>query len=139
MTDEERADHFKYYFVDKYSVVGDLSSHPITPSMKAFEVNEHHVSWMEPGTEGIRTPYSYDRISDREGVKDLLQQYVDRGYLREIDRTIPVWLSPLLPLKKQDGSWQFVNDYRRTNAYFSKMGIQQIDVERCLRDIPSSW
>ena len=48
-------------------------------------------------------------------------------------------MSPLLPIRKSDGSLRFVNDYQSINAHFSKWGIEQIDVERTLRGIDQDW
>ena len=87
----------------------------------------------------MRTPLVYDKIADREKVEDQLEKYIQRGYLRRVGLDEEVWLSPLLPIKKPDGSLRFVNDYREANAHFSKKGIEQIDVERTLRRIDPSW
>ena len=48
-------------------------------------------------------------------------------------------MSPLLPIKKDNGDLRFVNDYRCINAHFSKAGIEQIDVERTLRSLDDKW
>ena len=48
-------------------------------------------------------------------------------------------MSPLLPIKKDNGDLRFVNDYRCINAHFSKAGIEQIDVERTLRSLDDQW
>ena len=68
-----------------------------------------------------------------------MDKYIQRGYLREVGLGEEVWLSPLLPIKKPNGSLRFVNDYRLMNTHFSKKGITQIDVERTLRKIKRNW
>ena len=65
-------------------------------------------------------------------MKDLLDRYIEQGYLRCVGLEEEVWMSPLLPIKKESGELCFVNDYRLINAHFSKKGIVQIDIERVL-------
>ena len=48
-------------------------------------------------------------------------------------------MSPLLPIKKDNGDSRFVNDYMCINVHFSKAGIEQIDVERTLRALDHRW
>ena len=64
---------------------------------------------------------------------------MERGYLRHVSLEEEVWLSPLLPIKKESGELHFVNDYHPINAHFSKKGIVQIDVERVLRGLDNEW
>ena len=45
-----------------------------------------------------------------------LGDYVRRGYIREVGIGERLYMSPLLPIQRQDGSYRFVNDYRRLNA-----------------------
>ena len=66
--DEDLASKFCKYFSDKFIVVGDLSTHPITEAMQEYEVTEDQVSWREMEGEGLCTPYTYDKLNDREGV-----------------------------------------------------------------------
>ena len=45
-------------------MVGDLSEHPITPAMGAYEVRSSMVTWNALGGEGLRTPLQYDKVAD---------------------------------------------------------------------------
>ena len=58
------------YIVNKYSIVGDLSEHPITEEMDRITIGAHRVSWVEPKGEGYRTPLVYDKVADREKVEE---------------------------------------------------------------------
>ena len=93
------------------------------------------MDWVEPKGEGFRTPLQYDKVADREKVELQLDHYLSRGYLRRVLLDERIWMSPLLPIKKDNGDLHFVNDYRCINAHFSKRGIEQIDVECTLRGL----
>ena len=127
------------YIMEKFSAVGDLSSHPITPAMRRMEVDDIKVEFRRPGGEGFRTPYQYDKIIDRSRVNEQLEEYKRMGYIKEVSHSEDIMMSPLLPIRKPDGRIRFVNDYRALNECFSKKGIQQVDVQRTLRGLNPEW
>ena len=51
----------------------------------------------------------------------------------------PVYLSPLLPIKKATGAFRFTNDFRKLNTYFRSLGTAQVDVWRKLWEIDPEW
>ena len=95
-------------------------------------VLEKEVLWIEPPNLGSRTQYSVESVADRRKVMTQLEEYVSRGYLEEVSVSDLVFLSPLLPIRKPNGSFRFTNDFRYLNAYFSKSGMCQVDVKRHL-------
>ena len=64
------------YIAYKYPTVGDLSQHPITPTMGRIKVTANKVSWIELAGEGMRTPLQYDKVADKEQVELQLQRYM---------------------------------------------------------------
>ena len=123
----------------KFPKVGDLSSHPINRKMRCLEVRRDEVSMREPTEWGIRTQYAIENVADRRLVQEQLEAYVKRGYLREVSASEKVYLSPLLPIRKPNGTFRFTNDLRKLNSYFSSVGTSQVDVWRKLWEIDSSW
>ena len=123
----------------RFPGVGDLSSHPINEKMAHLRVRRDEVSMREPKEWGIRTQYAVENVADRRLIEKQLQDYVQRGYLREVSAGEKVYLSPLLPIRKPNGTFRFTNDLRKLNSYFSKVGTSQVDVWRKLWEIDASW
>ena len=119
--------------------VGDLSSHPVVGPMHSLVVRAEEMQWTEPNEQGMRTPFVTEKSACRHKVSEQLQAYIDRGYLRKVSCGEKVYLSPLLPLAKKDGSYRFTNDFRMLNAYFKRRGMEQIDVWRRLWDVGPNW
>ena len=123
----------------QYADVGDLTQHPILPPMAAMQVRAEEVQWTPPSSRGRRTPYKTEQGACRFRVSEQLEDYVRRGYLRRVMSEETVSLSPLLPIKKKDGSYRFTNDFRWLNAHFNRSGMAQIDVWRRLWQIEPNW
>ena len=69
----------------------------------------------------------------------MLDDYVERGYLKEVSAAEQVFLSPLLPRLKPVG-FRLTNDYRRLNKYFPVKGATtQVDVWRKLWEVDPEW
>lgn len=119
--------------------VGDLSTHPITLSMSKLEVKEWEVRWSRPPDSGYRTPYSIIKGACRHKVLTQIETYIKRGYIREASVSETLFLSPLLPVEKSDGTYRLVNDYRLLNAYFDSGGTEQPSVWQKLWGVKSSW
>ena len=81
--------------MEKFSAVGDLSSHPITPAMRRMEVDDIKVEFKRPGGEGFWTPYQYDKIIDRSKVNEQLEGYKRMGYIKEVSHSDDIMMSPL--------------------------------------------
>jgi len=122
-----------------YPQVGDLTDHPIIGPMKDLVVRAHEVDWTEPSTIGQRTPISMEKGACRKKVEEQLEKYVQKGYLRKVAAGEKVFLNPLYPIPKKDGSYRFVNDFRLLNAYFKRKGMEQVDVWRRLWKIKPEW
>lgn len=123
----------------RFPTVGDLSTHPITPAMQALEVKPSEVGWNMPQEQGSRTPYYVMKGACRHKVLAQLERYIQLGYIREASLSEQIYLSPLLPIAKSDGSYRLVNDLRLINCYFRRDGTEQPSVWTKLWDVKSSW
>ena len=123
----------------KFPLVGDLSSHPVKEKMQKLIVKKDEVSWEEPTEWGCRTQYSIEKTSDRQVIEDQLNQYIQRGYLKEVSISETVYFSPLLPIKKPNGTYRFTNDFRKLNKYFKDEGTAQVDVWRKMWELKPTW
>ena len=74
--------------------------------MKPWEVQ-----WKDPPECGIRTQYSIERVADRKQIAKQLDEYVRRGYLREVSVSEKIYMSPLLSIRKANGTFRFTNDF----------------------------
>ena len=124
---------------EMFPVVGDLSSHPVNEKMERLMVTKDEVSWNPPSECGVRTQYTIENVADRRLVAKQLGEYVQRGYLREVSVADPVYLSPLLPVRKPNGTFRFTNDFRKLNTYFQSIGTSQVDVWRKLWELKPTW
>ncbi len=122
-----------------YPRVGDLSTHPVNDRMATLEVKAKEVSWREPPESGIRTQYAVERVADRRQIAKQLDEYVQRGYLEEVPVNEKIYMSPLLPVRKPNGTFRFTNDFRKLNSYFSHAGTAQVDAWRKLWEVDPSW
>jgi len=122
-----------------YSEVCDLSKHPVLPDMKKLMVRADEVTWQEPTNFGQRTPFKTEEMACRRKVEEQIEAYIQRGYLRRVSCGEKVFLSPLLPLAKKDGSYRFTTDFRALNAHFERHGQSQVDVWRRLWALDPSW
>ena len=68
-----------------------------------------------------------------------LGEYVQRGYLNEVFVADLVYLSPLLLVRKPNGTFRFINDFRKLNSYFQGIGTSQVDVWRKLWELNPVW
>ena len=119
--------------------VGDLSSHPVNDKMRRLVVKKEEVTWSPPTECGVRTQYTIENVADRRLVAKQLGEYVQRGYLKEVSVADPVYLSPLLPVRKPNGTFRFTNDFRKLNSYFRSIGTSQVDVWRKLWELNPAW
>ena len=83
--------------------------------MQKLVVKKEKISWDEPTEWGTRTQYSIEKIVDRRIIEERLDQYIKRGYLKEVSIAETVYFSPLLPIKKPNGAYRFTNDFRKLN------------------------
>ena len=124
---------------EMFPKVGDLSSHPVNDKMRRMVVKKEEVTWSPPTECGVRTQYSIENVADRRLVAKQLGEYVQRGYLKEVSVADPVYLSPLLPVRKPNGTFRFTNDFRKLNSYFRSVGTSQVDVWRKLWELKPEW
>ena len=69
-----------------------------------------------------------------------MDDYIKRGYLKEASVADSLYLSPLLPIRKPNGTFRFTNDFRKLNSYFpSGSGTTQVDVRRKIWEMDPSW
>jgi len=122
-----------------YGEVCDLSEHPVLPEMQKLMVRADEVSWQEPTNCGQRTPFKTEEMACRRKVAAQIETYIQRGYLRRVSCGERVFLSPLLPLAKADGSYRFTTDFRALNAHFERQGQSQVDVWRRLWALNPAW
>ena len=88
------------------------------------------MEWTIPAHPGVRTQYRVDAVADRAEVAKMLDDYIARGYLKEVSAAEQVFLSPLLPRPKPVG-FRLTNDYRRLNKYFPVKGATtQVEIGR---------
>ena len=89
----------------------------------------NEVVWIDPPERGSRTQYSVESVADRKLVDSQLRDYVCRGYLETVSVGEDAYLSPLLPVRKPNGTFRFTNDFRKLNSYFpSGRATTQVDV-----------
>eukprot|EP00210_Caulerpa_lentillifera_P009663 g9219.t1 len=136
---EATAESLRQEVASKYPEVADLSSHPIKPAMEELRVRATEVQWQSPEDFGCRTPYRVESVACRHAVEHQIELYIQRGYLRRVSCSEDVYFSPLLPIKKKDGSYRLTTDFRALNAHFSKKGQAQVDVWRKLWSIEPKW
>ena len=80
-----------------------------------------------------------ESIADRRLVDKLLNEYIERGYLEEVFVAENVYINPLLPIRKPNGSYRFTNYFRKLNYYFPSTGTAQVDVWRKLWELKPKW
>ena len=124
---------------ERFPTVGYLSSHPIKEKMRKLIVKKEEVSWEKPAEWGSRTQYSIEKTSDRRAIEEQLNQYIQRGYLKEVSISETIYFSPLLPIKKPNGTYRFTNDFRKLNKYFKEEGTAQVDVWRKMWELKPTW
>ena len=139
VVEKDYGEKIKNIIMEKYPKVGDLSSHPVNERMKKLMVRASEVRWNEPPERGSRTQYSVETVADRRLIDQQLGEYVQRGYLKEVSVTDDVYLSPLLPVRKPNGTFRFTNDFRKLNSYFPSEGTTQVDVWRKIWEIKPEW
>lgn len=139
--DEEAIDEacLRQHLSTKYPILGDLSEHPITPPMAKLEVKKKEINCQEPNSPGLRTSYQVEKVADRRKIEEQIGKYVQRGYIEEVGWEKDLFMNPLLPLAKKDGSYRFVNDYRWLNKFFSSEGTIQKDVWRSMWEVNPLW
>jgi len=123
----------------EFADVCNLSEHPVLPPMADLIVKAAEVTWTEPADFGQRTPYKTEDNVCRFQMEAQLEQYVHKGYLRRACLSERVFMSPLLPILKKDGSYRLTTDFRSLNAYFKREGQEQPDVWRKLWEVEPSW
>lgn len=129
--EQKFADRRKDEIVTQYSGVGDFSTHPMNDEMAKLIVKASEISWIEPPERGSRTQYIVETVADRQLVDAQLRDYVRREYLKDVSVSEDVCLSPLLPIRKPNGTYRFTNDFWKLNSYFPSKGITtQVDVWR---------
>ena len=137
--EENYGEKIKEIIMKKYPRVGDLSSHPVNEKMERLMVRAYEVRWNEPPERGSRTQYSVETVADRQLINQQLEEYVQRGYLKEVSVADDVYLSPLLPIRKPNGTFRFTNDFRKLNSYFPSEGTTQVDVWRKIWEVKPEW
>ena len=137
---DDFTEDLKREVMEKYSQVGDFSTHPVNENMEKLKVRASEVIWVNPVERGSRTQYAVERVADRQLVDKQLQEYVQRGYLYNVSVGEDVYLSPLLPIRKPNGTFRFTNDFRKLNTYFPSNGETiQVDVWRKLWELKPEW
>ena len=103
---EADKDRFKS-ILDKYKDIilleDEIPSRANVEEFKVYPKEEAPVS-----NQNFRTPYAH-----REPMKKILQDFVDKGIL---ERTSSPWNSPTMLVKKPNGSFRFVTDFRKVNG-----------------------
>ena len=64
---------------------------------------------------------------------------MQRGYLKEVSVANDVYVSPLLPIRKPNGTFCFTNNFRKLNSYFPSEGTTQVDVWRKIWEVKPEW
>ena len=139
MKTEITGETLKEEVISKFPEVGDLSQHPVKEPMRRLLVRSSEVQWDPPPECGIRTQYAVENVSDRRVIRQQLMDYIRRGYLAKVSVGEDIYMSPLLPIKKPNGTYRFTNDFRKLNTYFKSVGTSQVDVWRKIWEICPSW
>ena len=106
------SDKYATYFMEKYPTV--CSDQPTgLPPHRSFD---HHIE-LEPGAEAPNKPAYRQSSAHNDELKKQLTALLDLGVIRPSKSP---FASPVLFVKKQDGSWRLCIDYRALNRVTKK-------------------
>lgn len=99
--------------VDVSSLLSQFSD--IFPSdLPGMPVDRHiqHDIELEPGHSPPNRPVIRMTAEQLQGLQEILQDFLDKGFIKP---SVSPYGAPVLLIKKPDGSWRFVVDYRALN------------------------
>ena len=100
----------------------------LPPQMRDGHDIEHSIE-LKPNVSPVKQRDYRRGASENATLKELLDQMLREGQIRP--STSP-WASPVLLVKKSDGSWRFCVDYRALNAATKKNSYPLPDITTCL-------
>ena len=100
----------------------------LPPQMRDGHDIEHSIE-LKPNAYPVKQRDYRRGASENATLKELLDQMLREGQIRP--STSP-WASPVLLVKKSDGSWRFCVDYRALNAATKKNSYPLPDITTCL-------
>ena len=108
---ESAAASIRRIITERFADVGDFSEHPVNEKMQKLVVRSDEIEWTIPAHPGVRTQYHIGSVADRREVAQMLVDYIKRGYLKEVSAEERIYMSPLLPRPKPNGTFRLTNDY----------------------------
>ncbi|UYV77837.1 hypothetical protein LAZ67_15002540 [Cordylochernes scorpioides] len=95
---------------------------------KAADIEPYHIK-LKANTEPIRQKAYRRSPKEREIIEEQVKEMCEKGVIRK--STSP-WASPVVLVKKSDGSYRFCVDYRKVNNVTEKFSYPLPDITDCL-------
>ncbi|UYV74071.1 hypothetical protein LAZ67_11002031 [Cordylochernes scorpioides] len=95
---------------------------------KAADIKPYHIK-LKANTEPIRQKAYRRSPKERDIIEEQVKEMCEKGVIRK--STSP-WASPVVLVKKSDGSYRFCVDYRKVNNVTEKFSYPLPDITDCL-------
>ncbi|UYV76039.1 hypothetical protein LAZ67_13002298 [Cordylochernes scorpioides] len=95
---------------------------------KAADIEPYHIK-LKANTEPIRQKAYRRSPKERDIIEEQVKEMCEKGVIRK--STSP-WASPVVLVKKSDGSYRFCVDYRKVNNVTEKFSYPLPDITDCL-------
>ncbi|UYV73599.1 K02A2.6-like [Cordylochernes scorpioides] len=95
---------------------------------KAADIEPYHIK-LKANTEPIRQKAYRRSPKERDIIEEQVKEMCEKGVIRK--STSP-WASPVVLVKKSDGSYRFCVDYRKVNNVTEKFSYPLLDITDCL-------
>lgn len=103
-----------------------------TPStLPPIRSHDHKIPLQQPDTIIKVKPYRYPHFQKNE-IEKLLQDMFSKGFIRPSSSSFS---SPVLLIKKKDGSWRFCVDYRALNAITVKDSFPMPTIDELIDEL----